>query len=143
MRLAAIASTLLVAASAVSALPTAVEKRETDIEAVGKGLCYLEAGLGVTSTEDFLDTELGGALSALEKKLGVTALEDATKLTGCKTGKLSDLELIGTGLCYVEKGLGVTATEDQLDSLLGGAISGLEGLLGITALEKKLQLTGC
>lgn len=100
---------------------------------------------GVTSLEDFADTELGGAITALEKKLGVTDLEDSAGLTACegKTDGLSDVNLIGKGLCYVEKGLGVTATEDELDSLLGGAISGLEDILGITALEKKLSLTDC
>ncbi|PWN24947.1 hypothetical protein BDZ90DRAFT_89751 [Jaminaea rosea] len=131
---------LLALAGAVSASPI---KRESDVDAVGTGLCYLEAGLGVTSLTDFLDTELGGAISALEKMLGVTKLEESIGLSGCKTDGLSDVELVGKSLCYLEKGLGVTSTSDFLDSELGGAVSAIEDKLGVTSIEDAIKATDC
>jgi hypothetical protein len=77
--------------------------------------------------------------------LGVTDLEDAFGLTSCEgeTSGLSDVQLVGKGLCYIEKGLGVTDTEDFIDSLLGGAVTDVEDKLGVTSLEETLDLTGC
>lgn len=43
----------------------------------------VEKGLGVTAISDLLDTAVGGAISKLEDKLGVTTLEDAIKATDC------------------------------------------------------------
>lgn len=77
--------------------------------------------------------------------MGVTDLEDAAGLTSCEgeTKGLSDLKIIGKGLCNVEKGLGLTDALDQVDKLLGGAVTGLEDILGVTSLEKELDLSGC
>lgn len=92
-----------------------------------------------------MDTELGGAISAAEEKLGVTALEDSIGLNSCEgeTDGLSDVELISRGLCFLEKGSGITAGEDFLDETLGGAISSLEEQLGISQAEEKLGLSSC
>ncbi|CAO1621960.1 unnamed protein product [Parajaminaea phylloscopi] len=55
----------------------------SDLQLLGKAVCYLEKGLGVDKAEDLLDSALGGALTALEDKLGVTDLEQALKLVDC------------------------------------------------------------
>lgn len=62
-------------ATAAFAAPAALKKRDNDLTALGTGLCYLEAGLGVTDITDLLDDTTGGAIGALEKTLGVTSLE--------------------------------------------------------------------
>lgn len=103
----------------------------------------VEAGLGVTGLTDLLDGLLGGAVSALEKTLGVTDLEKSIGLSGCKTDGLTDIELIGKSLCNLEKGLGVTATSDFLDETLGGAVGDLEKKLGVTSLEEAIKATDC
>ena len=41
-----------------------------DIQAVGKGIYYLEEGLGVNAIDKFLDEETGGAITSIEKALG-------------------------------------------------------------------------
>ncbi|PWN54454.1 hypothetical protein IE53DRAFT_382946 [Violaceomyces palustris] len=139
-------ATLITAAlvGAATAAPTKMQARATDIENIGTAVCYLEAGLGVTATSEFLDKELGGAISDLEEKLGVTDLEKALNTTSCKIKPTdSDLILVAKGICYLEKGLGITALSDSADKLLGGAISELEKTLGITQLETLLKLNTC
>lgn len=162
--------------ASVSAAPVApvAARSAGDIQTVGKGVCFLEAGLGeflhfphllparyqdltdtiggfpltlpgVTDIEDALDGALGGIITGIEDVLGITSLEDSLGLTSCEdeTSGLSDVQLVGKGLCYIEKGLGVTDTEDFLDETLGGAVTDIEDKLGITSLEKELKLTGC
>lgn len=68
-------------ATAAFAAPAALKKRDNDLTALGTGLCYLEAGLGVTSITDLLDDTSGGATGALEDKLGVSTLEVSRQVT--------------------------------------------------------------
>ncbi|PWN90818.1 hypothetical protein FA10DRAFT_302014 [Acaromyces ingoldii] len=48
-----------------------------DLQTIGKGIYYLEEGLGVNAVDDFLDKETGGAITSIEKALGVTDIEKA------------------------------------------------------------------
>lgn len=48
-----------------------------DLQAVGKGIYYLEEGLGVNAIDKFLDMETGGAITSIEDALGVTDVDKA------------------------------------------------------------------
>lgn len=48
-----------------------------DLQLLGAGVKMLEDGLGITAVDSFLDKESGGAITSLEKTLGVTDIESA------------------------------------------------------------------
>ncbi|EPQ30471.1 uncharacterized protein PFL1_01997 [Pseudozyma flocculosa PF-1] len=143
----------LVVVSAVngSVLPRETKAPKGDIQVIGKGICQLEKALGVTSTQEFVDTALGGAITDLDKKLGVTAVEDALGLLDCtpeakpkksEKGK-SDIEIVAKGLCLIQKGLGITDLVELVDESLGGVLSEVEEKLGVTYFEERIGLAGC
>lgn len=41
-----------------------------DLQAIGKGVYYLEKGLGIIAVDELLDDLTGGAVTSLEKALG-------------------------------------------------------------------------
>ncbi|CAO1621956.1 unnamed protein product [Parajaminaea phylloscopi] len=55
----------------------------SDLELVGKAVCEIKKGLYIQKAEDLVDSILGGAITALENKTGITNLEHALKIVGC------------------------------------------------------------
>lgn len=130
---------MLVALLIIVHIPHTTDRRSLVTE-LGDLVSGIEDGLGVTAIEDELDKVLGGGLSELEEKLGVTFAEKLLHLSkeGASPG---DLQAVGKGIYYLEEGLGVNAIDDFLDKETGGAITSIEDALGVTDIEDALGIS--
>ncbi|KID74441.1 hypothetical protein MBR_06540, partial [Metarhizium brunneum ARSEF 3297] len=159
-----LAAALFLASSAL-AVPTmsASELSQRSlITQVGNVVLQLEDGVGVTAVEGTLDTLLGGALPKvclllvprppaacirltplvqLEDALGVTFSEKLLGLSRSGAGP-GAVQAVGEAVAMLLQGIGLPQVDAFLDSATGGAMSSLEGALGVTDIEKALHLSG-
>lgn len=75
----------------------------------------------------------------LEGALGVTFAEKLLGLSESGAGP-GVVQAVGEGVAMILQGVGLPEIDSFLDATTGGAISSLEGALGVTDLEKALGL---
>ncbi|ATY65541.1 hypothetical protein A9K55_001967 [Cordyceps militaris] len=144
------------AAAAPTLVPTGITTPVTSLvgsnDLVGDltGLVsQVEHGLGVQELEEKLDVLLGSSLAKVwERSLRDDKVESALgqplaqKLLGMVQGGLPPqvVQAVGQGIALVEQGVAVQTVDAYVKGMTDGAVTSLEGALGVSDIQKVLEI---
>ncbi|TQV95145.1 hypothetical protein V2A60_009790 [Cordyceps javanica] len=99
----------------------------------------VENGLGADDLEKKLDAVLGSSLAKVETALGQPLAE---RLLALVQGGLPPqvVHAVGQGIALVEQGVAVQTVDAYVKGMTNGAVPSLESALGVSNIQKVLQI---